>query len=105
MEDELNSSEYNINTLSLSNSPSHSRNHKVNNEILLCPRCKFSPIFISSIELTNFPTITYECPNCMEKNNSDKGEHILLSEFLRELSDATSIVINPYTKVLEGDKA
>lgn len=87
MEDELNSSEYNINTLSLSNSPSHSRNHKANNEILLCPRCKFSPIFISSIELTNFPTITYECPNCMEKNNSDKGEHILLSEFLRELSD------------------
>lgn len=87
MEDELNSSEYNINTISLSNSPSRSRNLKANNEILLCPRCKFSPIFISAIELNNFPAITYQCPNCMEKDNSDKGEHILLSDFLKELSD------------------
>lgn len=60
MDEDPTVSDYNINT----SSPSYIRN----NNLLLCPKCKFNPIRVTYIKIdTTIPVIEYYCSSCKSK--------------------------------------
>ena len=79
MDEDPTVSDYNINT----SSPTYIRN----NNLLLCPKCKFNPIRLTYIKIdTTIPIIEYYCSNCKRK------EECKIEDLVNSMNTTTSSI-------------